>query len=47
MKFLTLIILLFAFPSFAQKSEVFQIDSLPTEGVGSAFIISLPFKIIG
>jgi signal transduction histidine kinase len=33
MKVLTLILLLFSFDIFAQKSDIFHIDSLPTEGV--------------
>jgi two-component system, NtrC family, sensor kinase len=33
MKVLTLIFLLFSFNTFAQKNEIFHIDSLPTEGV--------------
>jgi hypothetical protein len=33
MKYLTLIFLLFSLPFYAQQTDIFRIDSLPTEGV--------------
>ena len=44
MKPLTLICLFLSMPTYAQNSDVFHSDSLPLDGGGSAFIITLPLK---